>query len=284
MKNRFVAICALLGIIPVLVLVGCGSSSSDQPSPQATTSKIDQILGHPPTGLLKEMVDRQQMVVSNESNYPPQSYIDDNGELVGFNVDIAMKTAALLGLPLKMVQPKWDAVPTGLTTGRWDVSIGSMTPTPERRKTLDFTDPYYYIADVIVIKQGGKAIGSLEELRGKTVGVTAGAIQYTLLQEIGGVKIKTYDTDTNIVPDVINGRLDAMLTTSDVVSGIIASGQPLEITGKPVYYEDMVFATKKGENDLVAVLNWAIAEMHSDGYLTDTSKNWYHGLDLTVKQ
>ena len=64
----------------------------------------------------------------------------------------------------------------------------------------------------------------------------------------------------------------------------ILSGQPFEFSGKPLYYEDLAFALKLGEADWLAMLNYTVQTMHSDGSLTAMSKQWYNGMDLTVKQ
>ena len=64
----------------------------------------------------------------------------------------------------------------------------------------------------------------------------------------------------------------------------ILEGQPFEFSGTPLYYEDLAFATADGETDWVALLDYAIAQMHEDGSLTEMSKTWYNGLDLTVRE
>ena len=64
----------------------------------------------------------------------------------------------------------------------------------------------------------------------------------------------------------------------------ILQGQPFEFTGAPMYYEDLSMAVKKGETDWVALLNYAVKTMHEDGSLTEMSKKWYNGLDLTTSR
>jgi polar amino acid transport system substrate-binding protein len=64
----------------------------------------------------------------------------------------------------------------------------------------------------------------------------------------------------------------------------ILQGKDIAFSGKPLYYEDLAFATKLGEPDLIALFNYAIKKMHADGQLTAMSKQWYNGIDLTVKQ
>jgi polar amino acid transport system substrate-binding protein len=64
----------------------------------------------------------------------------------------------------------------------------------------------------------------------------------------------------------------------------ILEGQAFEFSGTPLYYEDLAFSVAEGETDWVALLDYAIAQMHEDGSLTEMSKLWYNGLDLTVRE
>src|SRR5450756_2706386 len=121
---------AIVGFaLAIMVLASsCGSSSSSsKASASSAVSKAEQILGHAPTGLAKAIVDKGYVVVADDANYPPQSVLQKNGKLVGFDVDVAKKVASILGLQVKFVNPAWDSIPTGLQVGRFDVSIGSMS-------------------------------------------------------------------------------------------------------------------------------------------------------------
>lgn len=247
-------------------------------------SQIEQILGHAPTGIAKQIADKGIIVIADDSNYPPQSYIDTNNNLVGFDVDVGKKVAQILGVTPKFVNPNWDSVPALLKAGRFDVSIGSMAADAANAKSLDFTQPYYYAAAQLMIRKGGTPIDSAGQLKGKTVGVGAQTTYFAHLQNLGGVNVKAYTTLADALPDLANGRLDAVLSSGLAEQEVIAKGEPFELTGKPLYYEGLTFAVRKGELDLLTILNHAIEQMHKDGSLSAMSKRWYQGLDLTVKK
>jgi polar amino acid transport system substrate-binding protein len=300
-KRRTYLVVAVLLVVLVGMMglaIGCGSSSSGgsstAPSASASSSgsltgtaaeRAQAILGHAPTGLAKTIVDRGTILVANDPNYAPQSYIDPTtNELVGFDVDTALGMAKLLGLKAVWKHPDWNTIPAGLQAGLYDVSIGSMTITPDRQKTLDFTDPYYYTSGQIFVKKGGTQITGPADLAGKTVGVGDGTTYYQWLKDNTTAVVKGYKTDLDALPDLLNGNIEFWMTAGPTGQQAILQGKPVEFSGKPLYYEDLAMAIKKGEPDLLALLNYTVQTMHKDGELTAMSKKWYNGIDLTVKQ
>lgn len=281
-----VAVVALAGVV-----AACGSSggSGSTASPTAGgNSPMDiatKVLGHAPTGLAAKIVEAGQVIVANDANYPPQSSIDKaTGKMVGFDVDTANRMGELLGLKVVFKNPAWETIPSGLDQGRYDVSIGSMTITTERKKAVDFTDPYYYTSGQVFVKKGGTQIAGVADLAGKKVGVGAATTYYDFLNKESKADVKSYQTDADAFPDLANGNLDFVMTAGPTGQQAILSGQPFEFSGKPLYYEDLAFAIKHGEPDWLGMLNYTIQTMHSDGSLTAMSKKWYNGMDLTVKQ
>ena len=279
-----VAIIALAG-----VAAACGGDegTDESPAPEATSAAdiAQQVLGAAPTGLAKKIVDAGTVIVANDANYAPQSSVDQaTGELVGFDVDVALKMGEVLGLTVEFENPAWETIPAGLNQGRFDVSIGSMTRTEERDKSLDFTEPYYYTSGQVFVKEGGTQIAGVEDLAGKSVGVGAATTYYDYLNAESEADVKTYPTDADAFPDLRNGNLDFVMTAGPTGQQAILEGQPFDFSGAPLYYEDLAFAINQGEGDWLAMLNYAVEKMHEDGTLTELSKKWYNGLDLTVKE
>ena len=296
-KTYIVVAVLLVAIVGMMGLaIGCGSSSSDggssasaSPSSGAITGsameRATAILGHEPTGLALDIATKGEVVVANDSNYAPQSSVDPvTKEVVGFDVDVAKGMAEILGLGIKWEHPAWETIPGGLNNGRYDVSIGSMTVTPERQQTLDFSDPYYYTSGQIFVKKGGTQITGVADLAGKKVGVGAATTYYDYLKKNSEAVVKTYTTDADTFPDLLNGNLDFVMTAGPTGQQGILEGKPMEFSGKPLYYEDLAMAVKKGETDWTALLSYSVQQMHQNGALTAMSKQWYNGIDLTVKQ
>jgi len=287
-KTYILAAMLLIAIVAIMgIVAACGGETEEEASPEAATAMelATEVLGREPTGLAKTIIDRGSIIVANDANYPPQSSVDQaTGQLVGFDVDVANKMGELLMLTVEFKNPAWETIPTGLNQGRFDVSIGSMTITAERQKALDFTDPYYYTSGQVFVKKGGTQIAGVEDLSGKTVGVGAATTYYDFLKAESDADVKTYTTDADTFPDLRNGNLDFVMTAGPTGQQAILAGQPFDFSGKPLYYEDLAFALKKGETDWLALLNYAVRTMHEDGSLTEMSKQWYNGMDLTVRE
>jgi len=302
-KTHIVVAVLLVVIVGMMGLaIGCGGGGGDGATASASPTgaaaisgsameRATAILGHAPTGLALDIVTKGEVVVANDSNYAPQSSVDPvTKEVVGFDVDVAKGMAAILGLGIKWEHPAWETIPGGLNNGRYDVSIGSMPSAidgvriAERWKALDFSDPYYYTTGQVFVKKGGMQVTGPADLAGKTVGVGAATTYYTYLKDKTKAVVKTYDTDVNAFPDLLNGNIEFVMTAGPTGQQAILEGKPMEFSGKPLYYEDLSMAVKKGETDWVNLLTYTVQQMHQNGALTEMSKKWYNGIDLTVKK
>lgn len=282
------AVCVVVVLLAAAMVAGCGSSSSSgsssSPSAAASmtpTQSFTKILGHAPAGEAATIASKGVMVVVDDANYPPQSSIDKQGNLVGFDVDVAKQTGKVLGIPVKLVTAQWDSIPTGLNVDRFDVSIGSMTITKQRQQAMSFSSPYYYTQGQVIVKTGAPTLASIASMKGKKIGVGTQTTYYYYLQKAGGMSVKAYGTDADTFPDLKNGRLDGVMTADLTAAQAITSGYPFVFSGKPYYYEPLGFATKKGEADWAALLTYAVDTMHKDGSLSAMAKKWYHGFDPT---
>jgi len=294
-KTHILVAVLLVALVGMMALgIGCGSGSADKATTAPSGSAMERataILGHEPTGLAKDIVTKGEVIVANDSDYAPQSSVDPKTkEVVGFDVDVAKGMAKILGLGIKWEHPVWATIPSGLQNGRYDVSIGSMTSAIDgvkvaaRWKTLDFSEPYYYTSAQIFVRKGGMQVAGPNDVAGKKVGVGAQTTYLTYLKTKTKAVVKTYDTDVNAFPDLLNGNIEFVMTAGPTGQQAILEGKPMEFSGKPFYYEDLSMAVKKGEADWAALLTYAVQQMHKDGALTAMSKQWYNGLDLTVKQ
>jgi len=275
-----------LGLLIVsFVFVGVGSAFAG--------SVLDEIMG---AGVIK---------VSTDANYAPQSFLNDKGELEGFDISVAKEVAKRLGVKVKFVTPDWDLITAGKWGSRWDISIGSMTPTVERLNALHFTMPYYSTPAQFGVHKDNTTIKSLKDLAGKHIGLATETTYERFLNkdlQLVGVKIKfmdwkagkvtTYPTDANAVEDLALGdgvRVDAILTAKNVIHEAIKSGCgggcPLKMLGDPAFYEILSFALDKSRpnsESLLKKLNEILTSMHKDGTLVDLSMQFY-GQNLIPK-
>ncbi len=215
---------------------------------------------------------------------PPQSSVDQRtGKLVGFDVDVAKRVAAILGLGIRFKNPAWETIPANLQAHRYyDVSIGSMEITPPRQRIVDFADPYYYMPAQVFVKRGGKQIHGVTDLFGKRVGVGAGTPYRDFLRRYPAIRLKTYVTDADAFPDLRSGKIRFLLTARATGQQAIQYGQPFQFSGRALFHVRIAFAVGKGQADWLALLDHAARRMHHDGSLSAMSKKWYQGRDWTV--
>ena len=253
--------------------------------------------------LLQEIKDRGVLRASTDPAYPPQSFQNEQGEFKGFDIDVTEEIAKRMGVEVEWVTPSWDVLTAGSWNGRWDLSVGSMTVTPERAEVLYFTPAYYYTPAAVAVHESNTDITNLEtDLDGKRVGV-CGACTYEAYLErslnipgdyefvVDDPQIQTYDTDSSAIQDLALGdgaRLDAAMSSLYTLKQAQESGTPIKIVGDPLYYEPLAAAIDKeapaDPKPLLDEVSKIIKEMHEDGTLTELSKKWYDGIDLTKKQ
>jgi polar amino acid transport system substrate-binding protein len=282
-----VALIVLAGVVAAAAAAcsGSGAGSAAGSGAQTPAQIARQVLGHAPTGLAATIVSRGTLIVADDADYAPQSSVDPRTKkLVGFDVDVAKATAAILGLDVQFKSANWETVPSGLRKDRYDVSIGSMPVTEAGKKSVSFTAPYYYTPGQVFQKAGGAQITGVADLTGKTVGVGADSVYYTFLKTKSKAIVKTYDTDLDALPDLLDGTIQYWMTDSATGRQAVLAGKAIETTGAPLSYRDLAFATRLGEPDLIALFDHAIQKMHADGQLSSLSKHWFDGLDLSVRQ
>ena len=304
-RGRF----AILGSM-ALIAVACSGGASTPPAsvaasqPAATggtesTAPTASASAAPIAGgLLEKILKSGKLVVSTDPKYPPQSELEPDGTYKGFDIDVATEIAKRLGVTVEFVTPDWTAITAGGWGGRWDVSVGSMTITVDRKKVLDFSPPYYYTpAQMAASTHSG--ITTLDGLAGKTIcsgeGTTYdqwlnGTLDYGTGQDLGkppaGIKSTTLPTDTDC-PDQWKSKrfdFDGWLSSITTVDGAIKAGLPLVKVGDPVFYEPLAVAVdKKGpaDTDFMPILSKIIGDMHSDGTLTAFSQKSFSA-DYTV--
>ena len=138
------------------------------------------------TDLLKEVCDKGTLTVSTDPAYPPQSSLNEQtGKYEGFDIDVATEIAKRLGVEVAWETPAWDVITAGSWNGRWDTTVGSMTPTNDRQKVLYFTEPYYYTPAVVVVERGQRRrhTTSSTDLDGKKIGVCSGCTYEQYLEQ-----------------------------------------------------------------------------------------------------
>lgn len=295
-----------LAVLPIamLVLAACQTDGGGDGSPAATGGGGETACAGETDGHLAEVCEAGTIVVSTDPAYPPQSFLnEETGEYEGFDIDVAQEIANRLGVELEFTDPTFDAVVAGNWSGRWDMSVGSVTVTEERREVLDFTQPYYF-TPAQMAAQAESEFESLEDLAGETVcaGESTTYVFWiegtlNLPDEAGdiaevpeGMEATTLPTDIDCAEAWRSGRTEdfqGWLTALPTAQGAIDEGYPVKLVGDPVFYEPLAVAfdaSAENNDSLVEAVDAIIGEMHEDGTLTALSEEWYGGVDLTTQE
>ena len=257
--------------------------------------------------LLSSIEDKGVLTVSTDPAYPPQSELNkDTGQYEGFDIDVATEIAKRLDVDIAWETPAWETIISGNWAGRWDISVGSMTITPERAKVLYFTPPYYFTPAAYAVHEDNTTITDVSGLNGKKIGACGGCTYDLYLQNklniakdeagvpvkiesvVTNPEIKTYDTDSTAIQDLALGdgrRLDAVVSALPTLEAAIDAGSPIKVVPPDLYYEPLSVAIDKSSQldptSLVERISEIIEEMHADGTMVELSEKWY-GTDLTV--
>ena len=249
---------------------------------------------------LDRVNEKKVLKIATNSDWAPQAFLNKDNEMDGFDVDVAKEVAKRLGASATFVTPGWEVMTAGRWSGRWDIVIGSMTPTKKRTQILDFPAVYYYTPAVFATHKDSAA-KTIADLNGKTFGVPPSStfhlyLEKKLVIEAQGVpgfefkvtpgEIKTYGAGLSEFDDLRLGdgvRLDAILQAQPGVESAIKKGLPLKIVGSPVFYEPLAIATDKGDKEFNQKITDVIAAMREDGTLTSLSQKWY-SVDYTNPQ
>lgn len=233
--------------------------------------------------LLKQIEDRGSILIGLEATYPPFNYQDEEGELVGFEVDFAKALADKLGVKAEFVPTKWDGMLAGLETERFDIITNQVTITEARQKKYDFSQPYTVSGiQVITRKDKQDDFNSPSDLAGKVVGVGLGSnYEDWLKKNVPDAEVATYDANATKLQDLRVGRIDAFLNDRLAVNYLLEqSDGHIVAAGEPFDKQRMGVALRKGNEDLLHALNKAINDLRADGTLAAISKKWF-GLDVT---
>lgn len=219
-----------------------------------------------------------------EGAYPPFSWVEPDGEVVGFDIDIAFALCAEMGRECELVQQDWDGMIPALIAGRFDAVVASMSITEERMLRVDFTDKYYYTRGVFVAPEGSKLELTPEGLAGRRIGVQ-GATTYECYLEthFPDAEIVPYPNQEVLFQDLVLGRLAAQM--SDEVSATLGfldteAGEGFAIVGGEGNDVDCLgvgsgIAVRKGEDALREALNDAIHAIRENGVYAEINDSYF---------
>jgi ABC-type amino acid transport substrate-binding protein len=225
--------------------------------------------------------EKKVLKMGTSADYAPFEYIDTakGDEIIGFDIDLAKMIAEELGYEFEIVDMDFTGLIPALQSGKVDFVLAGMTPTEDRKKNVDFSDVYYVAKNMIVTKKGSD-IKTVEDLKGKTVGVQTGSIQEGEAKDLAKtieMKIESRNRIPELIQEINAGRFDAAIIEDTVAKGYIKnSNGKLEGNTIPTNEEEAgsAIAFPKGSK-LRDEFNKVLQEKMKNGEVDKLIKKWF---------
>ena len=298
MKKKILAT-LISSAIAVASLTACGSQGAESAS-AATTQKEEAAEAAETTqatetteaaaeaeatgdDLLNEIKERGYIIVGTEGTWSPYTYHNDNDELVGFDVEVAKYIADYIGVDIQYSETLWGSMFASLDAGQIDVVINSVSYSDERAEKYDFSEPYNYSQHAFLALKDNDEVNTLEDAKGKTAAndPTSSIGKYA---EDNGAILDEVGEAAQAVSEVRNGRADLSFGTTVGFADYLKQHPEDEEVFKVVVTSDpepnAYIPVVKGNEELVKVINEALAQAREDGTLSALALK-YFDLDTT---
>jgi cystine transport system substrate-binding protein len=253
---RRALLAAAAALLVAVSIVGCGSSG-----------------GNP--------ADSDTLRVGTEGTYSPFSYQGTDGQLTGYDIEIAQAVGAKLGKKVEFVQTPWDAIFAGLEAQRFDLIANQVTINDERKAKYDLSDPYTVSEGVIVTRADDTSITSLANLQGKTTAQSATS-NWAQVARDAGANVEAVEGFVQAIQLLKDGRVDATVNDTLAVGEYQRTNNDagIKIAGTTGDTSEQAFAARK-DSGLIAEVNRALGELRADGTLKRISEK-YFGSDVSA--
>lgn len=234
-----------------------------------------------PSGdLLERIKAKGEITIAMEGTWAPWTYHNENGELVGYDVEVGQAIAEKLGVKATFIEGEWDGLLAGLESGRYDLMINGVDITEERQKKYDFSIPYVYNSIVVIVQENNTSIHSMEDLKGKKTANTISST-YAEIAESYGATVTPVDDLAQTIELLLAGRIDATLN-ADVSFYDYKKAQPdapIKIACQDPQRTSVGIPMRKGEDaaTLREAVNTALEELLEDGTISALSIKYFGG-------
>jgi cystine transport system substrate-binding protein len=226
--------------------------------------------------LLDTAKQRGSLKIAIEGTYPPFNF-KENNQLTGFEVELAKALAEKMGLKAEFSTTEWSAMLAGLQAGKYDIAINQVGITDKRKESFDFSEPYTISSPQLIIRSNEtRAFKSLDDLKGKKLGLGQGTNYADIAKAVGGIDVRTYPGSQEYLQDLALGRIDAALNDSLLIPYIVKKTKlPLKAGAPLGDLEKSGIAFVKGNPKFKTSLNKALADLQAEGSFAKISKKWF---------
>lgn len=243
------------------LLAGCGSNNNENNTAAS---------GNANTGAAAK-----KLIMGTSADFPPYEFhkvVDGQDTIVGFDIEIAKEIAADLGRELEIKDLPFDSLLNELSSGRIDMVISGLSPTPERAEAVGLSDIYYKAEQAVVVRESDKdKYATMDSLKGAKLGIQTGSIQEDIAKGIEGAQLTSLSKISEIVLQLQSNRVDASIMEGPVAKSFVKNVKGLAITdAKPEVEDDgYVIGVKKGNTELLDQVNKTLTRLNSEGKIDE---------------
>lgn len=271
MKKKMIFLMVTLLMVSMIAL-GCSTGASNEGEGDQSLEKIKE---------------NGTLVMGLDDSFPPMGFRDENGEIVGFDIDLAKEVTKRMGVELELKPIDWEGKELSLKSGDIDIIWNGLSITDDRKKQILFSVPYLNSTQAIVVNAGSD-VKSKADFEGKIVGVQMGSTAWDALQsepEVEGSlkETKQYKDNVEALLDLKSGRTDAVIV-DEIVGRYYTSQKPGEYEileedfGAQAYGIGFRLEDKALQEEVDKILD----EMEKDGVTAEVSEKWF-GKDIVVR-
>lgn len=217
------------------------------------------------------------IVFASDATWPPMEFVDEQKNLVGYAIDMVYAIAKEGEFKAEIKNTAWDGIFAGLIAGKYDAIVSSVSITEDRKKNMDFSEPYYTVRQALIVRKDSNA-ATLADLKGQKVGGQIGTTGYFTIKNNKALEAKSYDEIGLAMEDLNVGRLAAVVCDDPVAADyalkryqdtlkivqIIESGTA----------EQYGFAVSKGNDEVLALINKGLAIIKEKGIDKELQQKW----------
>ncbi|AIQ58968.1 transporter substrate-binding domain-containing protein [Paenibacillus borealis] len=243
------------------LLAGCGSNNNDNNTAAS---------GNANTG-----TEAKTLIMGTSADFPPYEFhkmVDGKDTIVGFDIEIAKEIAADMGAKLEVKDLPFDSLLNELSSGRIDMVISGLSPTPERAEAVGLSEIYYKAEQAVVVREADKdKFATMDSLKGAKLGIQTGSIQEDIAKGIEGAQLTSLGKISEIVLQLQSNRVDASIMEGPVAKSFVKNVKGLVITdAKPEVEDDgYVIGVKKDNTELLEQVNTTLKRLDSEGKIDE---------------
>lgn len=248
----------MLAVSCIAVFTAC--DNTEEPAEQTTDATTEEQTTEAPAP--------QVLKMATNAYFQPYEYYQD-GKIVGIDAEIAAAIAEKLGMTLEIVDMEFDSIITAVNEGSVDFGMAGMTVTEDRQKEVDFSISYANGVQAIIVKEGS-SITCADDLYAEgaayKVGVqlgTTGDVYAT--DDFGSENVTTYSNGNEAVLALLGGSVDCVIIDNEPAKALVAANAGLKILDTTYANEDYAICVKKGNSELLALIDQAIKDLTADG-------------------